>query len=127
MTAPVNVAEGRALLVEHGTGSWEMDSWLRNNAAALLDAAEREQAVARDANAAIKRLQDENDRLRAAQGDRWDSPEGRTNYDVAHAVALKDAERAVVEAAKAWSDSVHDEIADRLAAAVDALRKVEQR
>lgn len=91
----------------------------------------RGDAPMREAEAAlpvvIMELRDEreeNARLRE-QVERWDSPEGRTNYDVAHAVALKDAERAVVEAAKAWRNSVHDEIADRLAAAVDALRKVE--
>jgi hypothetical protein len=56
--------------------------------------------------------------------------QGRTHYDVAHAVALKDAERKVVEAAKAqrdtWGGVAWLLCTQDTEDAVDALRALEQ-
>ena len=121
-----------------------------------------------DINAALRRLREENDRLRdaleecaewfdqradaeavgdpqryvgnaemtmlgtckralaaaPATGDRWDAPEGRTHYDVAHAVALKDAELEVLAATRDYFDDKPGAFS-RLAIANAALRALE--
>jgi hypothetical protein len=110
-----------------------------------------------DINAALRRLREDNDRLReaigaavrelhniynrdaeyvenelraalaaaTATGDPWDAPEGRTQYDPAHAVAIKDAEREVLAATRDYFDDKPAAFS-RLAIANAALRALEQ-